>query len=391
MPQANITREVLRWARRRKSLTADELGKKVGVSASRISAWESEHGADYPTIRQAKTLAATLSIPIGYLFSSSPPALRANLPDLRTVSGEAMENPSPDFVDQLYDVLRKRDWYREHLESEPLLERIAFVGRFDPRTPPKIIAADIADVLGIAGMRASVSNWDSFLTAFVRKAEAVGVLVFRSGVVESNNHRPLNVREFRGFAISDQIAPLVFINSKDAKVAQIFTLAHELAHLWIGASGVSNPDYALSAEEQVNPIDRVCDKVAVELLVPEDDFLSRWDNYSDTRENVGRLARHYRVSRFVVLRRASETEKITRPEYDDLYQEFISDYHEPSGEGGSFYNLFLARNSSTVTYALLAAAVEGKIDKVDAARLLHIRVQTIEKARQKLGLGQPSG
>lgn len=382
--QAFITHRVLKWARKRRDITEAAVAKRLGTSPGRVRSWEAEDGEAHPTLRQAQNIAGILNVPLGYLFLSEPPSLTTELPDLRTVSGNPVQNPSPELLDQLYDVLRKQSWYREYRESQ-IVEPLPFVARFSIDDTPEAIARDIAASLGIDDeMRRQSVSWQAFLTAFVRKAEAAGVLVFRSGIVESNTHRPLSVDEFRGFAIADDLAPAVFINAQDAKVAQTFTLAHELTHLWIGESGVSNPNYAIRADEQPNQIDRLCDKVATEVLVPEADFLKRWSDSADTDSKIRTLSAHYRVSRFVVLRRAYETGEIGQAEFQVFYDEFLDDYHEPSGEGGNFYNLFLARNSSTLTRTLLNAAAEGQIAQLDAARLLNVRVETLQKARKEL-------
>lgn len=382
--QALITRSVLRWARERRNVTEDDVAKRLGTSPEKVRSWETETSDERPTLWQARDIAGILNIPLGYLFLSEPPSLTTELPDLRTVSGRPVQNPSPEFLDQLYDVLRKQEWFHEYQAAQGAAP-VPFIGRFGLSDQPDVIAGDICDVVGINDeMRSQASNWEAFLTSFVRKAEAAGVLVFRSGVVAGNNHRPLSAEEFRGFALSDDLAPAIFVNSKDYKVAQTFTLAHELAHLWIGESGVSNPNYAVRPELQVNHIDRLCDRVAAEVLVPKNDFVARWTGYTATAHNVQTLARHYRVSRFVVLRRAYEANLITEAEFFGFYDQYRDDYHPPSGEGGDFYNLFFARNSSAFTFALLSATAEGKVSLISTAHLLNIRVETIERARREL-------
>jgi len=384
MSQAFVTRRMLRWARQRRNVSQAEIAKRIGTSPDRISAWENDEGKDYPTLRQAQKFAGAVHIPFGYLYLSQPPVIATPLPDLRTVSGTASDELSPDFLDQLHDVLRKQNWYRDYQERREALD-LEFVGRFTVDDAPEVIARDMVKVLGISEeMRHQASSWQHFLTLFVRRAEAVGVLVFRSGVVGGNPHRPLSVKEFRGFAISDKLAPAIFINSKDAKAAQTFTLAHELAHLWIGESGISNPDYKARPGDQPNTIDRLCDKVTTEVLVPEAEFLSRWRAGHSIQENLQRLASHYRVSRFVVLRRAFEVEAITQQEFWQHYDELMDDSHQVTGEGGDFYNLLLSRNSPTLTFTLVSLAIEGRLPRRDAARLLNVKVGTIEKIRREL-------
>ena len=261
----------------------------------------------------------------------------------------------------LHDVLRKQQWYREYLESENAAPA-AFIGRFNLGDDPKTIAADIRGTLDINDdFRQKSRTWELFLTEFIRKAEEARVLVLRSSIVGSNTHRQLDVEEFRGFAISDSLAPLMFINSKDAKAAQIFTLAHELAHLWIGQSGISNPDYAQRSSQQQHVIDRQCDSIAAEILVPGDDFVMRWDDFSTLDENIENLAARYRVSSFVVLRRAHELGKIEADVYRVKYEELLRKPRSKGTDGGgNFYATLLSRNGNIFTTTLLSATAEGQ-------------------------------
>ena len=387
--EAFITPELVKWARERQNLTADAVAQKINVTATRFSAWEEGDGR--PTLRQAQNLAQKLYIPFGFLFLSAPPSDEVPLPDLRTLTGTPLGPPSPNFIDLVNDVLRKQQWYREYQESEGA-QPVPFIGRFTVTDSAETIAADIANTLGInVVMRQESQNWEEFLRQFISRAEAAGVLVLRSGIVENNTHRKLDVEEFRGFAISDDLAPLVFINGQDAKTAQIFTVAHELAHLWIGESGISNPDHMRRASQQINEIDRLCDQVAAETLLPNDDFLSQWQEEGSVERSLQTLAARYRVSRFVVLRRAYENDKVTFDDYRTYYEELVTNLRKRSTQGGGdFYKTLLARNSNTLTLTLLAAASEGRVSDRDAARLLNVKVKTLEDIRKKLLAGELS-
>ena len=299
---AFITPELIIWGRNRAKLTQKDVAKSVHVSEETVSKWET--GDALPTLRQAEKLAHRLYIPFGYLFLSHPPRIDIPLPDLRTVQGGHITNPSPEFYDVLNDALRKQDWYKTHLADEGA-EHLPFVGRFPPDTTSQIVSEDIENILGISSeIHPQSRNWEGFLTGLMLKTEQVGVLVIRNSVVGNNTHRHLNVQEFRGFVLSDNLAPLIFLNGGDAKSAQIFTLVHELAHIWLGQSGVSDPDYRRRSQEQINPIERRCDSIAAETLVPRNTFLAGWSQGVSTEENIRNLTGFFKVSQVVALRRA---------------------------------------------------------------------------------------
>ncbi|MCH8994001.1 MAG: ImmA/IrrE family metallo-endopeptidase [Chloroflexi bacterium] len=380
--EAFITPELVRWARERDDLTTETAAKRVNVKPEKFDAWEK--GNARPTLRQAQTLANKLKIPLGYLYLSAPPVETLALPDLRTVADEPPRRPSPDLFDLLNDVLRKQQWYREHQEAA-MAGPIPFVGRYSLNDSRDTIAADITATLGVNDeMRRRATSWEHFLRLFIGQAEAAGILVLRSGVVENNPHRKLSVREFRGFAISDDLAPLVFINSQDAKVAQTFTLAHEIAHLWVGESGVSNPDYRQLSVQQSNSTERLCNRVAAEILVPREDFLLKWDGNGTVEANFQTLSARYRVSQLVVLRQSFDLELLTREVYWNHFDRLIGQKGSAKGEGGSFYATLFARNSNTLTTALITAVAEGTVLHRDAARLLNVKVKTLDGIAERL-------
>ena len=110
----------------------------------------------------------------------------------------------------------------------------------------------------------------------------------------SNTHRKLEANEFRGFALADSLAPLVFINGADTKSAQMFTLAHEIAHIWLGASALS--DTNVVSTRSTHHEERWCNQVAAELLVPLQSIKAEHRDGEVLRHELDRLARHYKVS-----------------------------------------------------------------------------------------------
>lgn len=381
--RAYITPELAIWARNRAGLTKAEAAKRIGVSEDRLSAWEG--GLAVPTLRQAETLAQKLYVPFGYLFLSGVPAIDLELPDLRTVQGRPITSPSPEFEDVVNDALRKQDWFREYRQVEEEGEPLSFVGRFSLDAPVKEVAADLDSTLEIAeSVRPDSASWGSFLRNLTARAEQVGVLVLRNGVVGNNTRRPLKVEEFRGFALSDNLAPLIFLNGNDAGSAQIFTLMHELAHLWVWESGVSNPEYRQGAPEHSNPVERFCERVAAETLTPERDFLAAWQPKQSADANCQVLARHFKVSRTVVLLRAYSLGKIGRHEFQDSYSRYSTDRAVGSRGGGDFNRILLVRNSRSFTMALVESVLNGRTTEREAALLLNVKISTFDRFVQWL-------
>src|SRR5262249_33898233 len=270
-----------------------------------------EKGNSRPTFRKAEELAKVLRIPFGFLFLSAPPSEQTPIPDLRTVEEGRIRKPSPDFIDLLNEVLVKQQWYREYARDHKA-RPLDFVGRFSRKDGVENVVAEVKNTIDIDEDRRTAGSWDEFLRRLVRHTESSGVLVMRSGIVGGNTRRPLSVDEFRGFAVADDFAPLIFINGRDAKSAQIFTLAHELAHIFIGESGISNPDLSRTPQTNRSTVEEFCNAAAAELLVPSDDFIQAWDSgLKSGDEKSQSLARKYRVSTIVILRRALELRRLT--------------------------------------------------------------------------------
>lgn len=385
MAEAFVTPEIITWARDRLKWDHEKLAKRVGVNVRTLIAWET--GGKRPTPRQATKLADKLYVPLGYLWLSEPPALEVPIPDLRTVSNVIAQPPSANFIDVVYDARRKQQWYREYLQGEGA-QLLPFVGRFPLKGDPGVndVADDMRAAIGMDDARQKAKTHLQFLSFLTEAAGEIGILVLRSGKVGSNTHRKLDVDEFRGFALIDDLAPLVFINSADTLAARIFTLAHELAHVWIGESGISNPTTFSVVLQEDNRINRFCNQVAAELLMPAANFTSEWQQGKTIEENVTAMTRLYHVSRTAVLIRAYEHEFLSGEVYRVQLERLRQwESQEPKrGGGGDFWNNFLASNSRALVQAVLASAAEGRVSEREAATLLGVtKRKTLRSAQEK--------
>jgi hypothetical protein len=225
---------VLHWAAHRARLNDADL-------TARFKKWPSWLTGDaQPTLKQLEDFARLTHTAIGYFFLPQPPALALPVPDFRTLRDEVLAEPSSDLLDTLYLCQQRQDWYRDHARMHGL-PAAPFVGSATALEAPGVVAQRLRETLGVsAEERRQMPTWTDALRQLIAKAEDAGVMVMVSSVVGSNSHRKLDVGEFRGFALADSLAPLIFMNGADSKAAQMFTLAHELAHLWLGATGVSD-------------------------------------------------------------------------------------------------------------------------------------------------------
>ena len=282
--------------------------------------------------------------------------------------------------------LQRQEWYRDFARRNRE-EPYVFVGSVTKRADAVKTAARIRSTLGLdLEERRRLPTWTEALRQFIAQTEDAGVLVMCSGVVLSNNRRPLDPAEFRGFALSDDLAPLVFINGADTKAAQMFTLAHELAHIWLGQSAVSDTRPASFPDHEV---ERWCNNVAAELLVPLDALRSVEDlNTGDPLAEMARLAQHFKVSTLVILRRIHDAGWISRDALWQAYDEELSRLRSiPRSDGGNFYFTQAVRLSRRFARALVVSTLGGETLYRDAFRMLGVKkLATFHELGRNLGV-----
>jgi Zn-dependent peptidase ImmA (M78 family) len=232
--------------------------------------------------------------------------------------------------------------------------------------------------------RAASRTWEEALRAFIEQADEVGILVMVSGVVGNNNSRKLDVEEFRGFALADHYAPLVFINGADSKAGQMFTLAHELAHIWLGQSAVSDVDAALRPGKRA---EKWCNRVAAEFLVPLAAIREQTAGENAVLDRLNDLTRYFKVSSLVMLRRLLDAGRIDRNEFGRAYAAEQRRFSQSKGGGGgNFYYTQAARVSKRFGRALVTSVLEGQTLYRDAFQMLGIKKeQTFREFGRSLG------
>jgi Zn-dependent peptidase ImmA (M78 family)/transcriptional regulator with XRE-family HTH domain len=368
---AQINPNLIRWARERADLTLGMLATKLQTTEDKLNAWE--NGKKQITMRKAMELAEKTYIPFGYLFLKEQPLERLPIPDLRTVDGEPLKKPSAELYKVVQRTITKQAWYKEYaLEQE--LQPLKFVGRYNVNTPPNDIVRDMRAELNVEP-HPTRGNWEDYHKALIKKIDALGVLVMRQGNL-GHHTKPLYVSEFRGFAIADELAPVIFLNLADAPVARLFTLIHELAHIWIGESGVSDGSNSTHRKEEI-----LCNAVAAEFLVPGDEFKIHWKILEDWRDNLVHLEAHFHVSQWVLARRALTFDFITQAQYHKFITFLKKQYDEREKKSGgpTYYVTLKSQTSDKFARAVLSETLSGKVLLRDAGQLLGIKPDKINK------------
>lgn len=384
MVRVPVKPELIAWACERAGVDAAALTKRFPS----IDEWLT--GRTQPTLKQAQDFARATHTPMGYLFLDQPPAEPVPIPDFRTVERARVRRPSPSLLDTIYLCQQRQDWYRQYAQlagEEP----VGFVGSASTDSDVQTVASEIRETLNLrTADLASTDDMEGAIRVILDKADEAGILVMVSGVVGNNTHRPLDPGEFRGFALADPFAPLIFVNGADTKAGQMFTLAHELAHLWLGESGVSD---MTTASQPRAAIEKWCNAVAAEALVPLDEFKAALQRNEDLWRVTERLARRFRVSTLVILRRMKDAGKLTAAEHAQAFEEEsdrlrrIMQANKERGGGGDYYKTANRRLSERFARAVIASTWEGRSTFTEAFRLLGCRnVKTLESMGVRYGM-----
>lgn len=380
---------LLRWARERADLGTEELARMVGTKAHPAPITEGEHSGIVP-VNKLRELARKTHAPFCMLFLPEPPDEPFPIKDFRCLADGGQQKPSLNLLETIYACQQRQAWMSEHLQAEGA-DRVDMVHSATIDDDPALVGAKIRQALHMnTDKLAKAPTTDAAVLLMLNIVGDAGVMIGRSGIVGTQTRRRLEPTEFKGFALSDDYAPLIFVNGNDWSASQMFTIAHECAHLALAVSAVPGGQWD---EDTRDPIEHFCNQVAAAVLMPSSEMKAEWHSGEDPLTNARRLGNHFHVSSLALLVRARTLNFLSKSEFDDLKSQVENGYAvakaAPRGTaGGSFYNNIGARLGKRFIREVLASTLEGKTLYSEAFDLLGTRkTDVFEKLVDKFLLG----
>ena len=359
--------KMISWACERSGYDRELLEHKF----KKLPEWE--RGTRVPTQNQLTQFANTVHVPYGFLFLDQPPDESIQIQDFRTLKGKKITRPSPNLVDIIEAAEVRQDWYREYALAENL-PKVEFVGMADINSSHSKYANKLQELLKFKiSDRSQLAENEDILQLLTERMGDLGILVMVSGIVDSNTRRKLELEEFRGFALCDEYAPLIFLNARDSKPAQLYTLAHELGHLVLGSTGLTN--IGIGTSNDLKKDELWCNKFAAEFLVPRSSLSKQLTQFESIDNSIDQMADYYRVSRLVVLRRLLDIGVISSKEFGNRMKMYFGQRRKVASTktlGGNFYSITLKRVSRSFSTAVIVNTLEGKTNYKEALELLGI-------------------
>ena len=390
--KALITPAVIKWAREKSHYSLDTVAKKTGVSPDKLKEWE--QGASLPSLAQAKKMSQIYRRPLATFYLPHPPRDFSLLKDFRTVEGKEPKY-SPPLVFFMRQIQERQAWLSQHLQEQGY-NKLQFIGSLGVESSVKTATQNIINTIWgnekqYSKVLDNTSNVEALLTNWIDQCERKGIFISRASRLDSRN--PIPVKEVRGFVISDPYAPFIFINSKDSYSARLFTLLHELAHLWLDISGV--PDHFLTSyKNKKSNIESFCNQTAAEILLPQKKIktfskvtsftpkeLKAFINIHRKALKVSRLALLVRLKSLSLIK--SQTFEVLKKEYikeSEQYRKQLEKKMKETKGGPNSNRLKIYANGESFTKIIFFSYKEGILTGREASNLLDMKLGSLEKA-----------
>lgn len=342
-------------------------------------------GEKVPSVKQMQKLAAKTHVPLSYFYDETIPSMSLQIPDFRRTYFGSAQSPSPELYETINLMQVRQNWLSSYLEDRGAT-KLNFIGACAEDKNAKRAAAMICSILRLKDGWARTYKVEDAVRHLRTAIESAGIYTC-TGSFFHHSSRPYDINEFRGFVLVDEYAPIIFVNTQDAKSAQLFTLVHELAHLLFNEDGVDGSVYELPGEESL------CDSVAAEVLVPTSLVFSSFDKLpADKAIEAVRSAT--KASEIVCLRRAYELGCITKNEYFAMYARYkkkleelgIKNRPKKSDDGPSYYIVKRSMMGKLFSDTVYEGVKSECLLFSDAYRLTDMKASNFEKYYAEEGL-----
>ena len=391
LSRLDVDTSLLKWAMERSNKSVSELSGKSNLK--KLNAWL--EGTRKPTHSQLEAFAKATYTPFGYLLLPKPPREQSlPMPHFRTMSNISSSKRSINHEDTIKIIAQRQEWVRDYLVNTGA-EPLEFVRSSTIHDKPVDVANKIKKTLKMSSeWSASQPKWEDATKHIEEQMEEAGIFVSKNSIVQNNTSRPLDLEEFRGFVLVDDYAPFVFVNVKDIKAAQMFTLAHELAHIWLGESASFDLQYL--APNKKNKLELACNKIAAEFLVPTEEIRQYWNRFSRDSDPYKAISEYFKVSLIVAARRARDTDCISENQFKKFYSNYIESAllqrekdrklrDQKKKSGPSYYNTAISRVGKRFLRTVFTAVGENRLLYRDAYNLTSLKPRAFSEMTKKVG------
>jgi Zn-dependent peptidase ImmA (M78 family) len=393
-----INPQVLKWARETAGFSLEDAARLLTfkdtlkrTAAERLLALET--GKEEPTRRILELMSQKYRRSLLVFYLNEPPTKGDRGRDFRMLPGQSLSD-DPHLDALIRDLKTRQSLVKSLLEDEET-QPLSFVGSANMQQGEQAVAESIIATLDfkLSDFRASRSVNDAF--AYLRRRiESKGIFVLLAGDLGSYR-TAINTEIFRGFAIADPIAPFVVINNRDAPVAWAFTALHEVAHLWLGETGVSGASISLE-------IERFCNEVAGRILLPVEELNELQEIWFATLDEavsqVSEFARSRNISRAMVAFSLLHSGKINQTRWQELTNQFNKEWEDSKEKkkekkeeqkgGPNYYVVHRHRLGAAIMDLVGRSMSEGALSPTKAAKILGVKPR---KVSALLNPKQPGG
>lgn len=369
-----VKREIYEWAIKESQKDFEEIKARF----NKIEDWIAQ--SSHPTFRQLEELANFLKVPFGYMFLNKPPKTNVIDAEFRRI-GNKIPNMSKNLKDTIYDMSRKQNWISEYRK----------VNGWNKVIPDSFSDLDISDYFEFAKKAKDFLGLDEYwydnfndnriAYNFLRdKIENKGILVMQSGIVGTNTRRKLDLNEFRGFMLYDDLAPLIFINTNDSQTGKIFTLIHEYIHILFGEDDI------FLDKDLDNKLEREVNSITAEFLMPKSHIETLWDEDDKSLNQIEKISKVFNVSKLSLAIRLRELGLIEQHLVNKVINLTEKDLKNKlrNSNGGDYYNTIKSRYSRNFLETVILGAESGDISYTYAFKLLDVKGKTYDVLKERM-------